>query len=354
MGTNIFSFIVVLGVLIFVHEFGHFLLAKLMRVGVETFSLGFGPRLLGRKLGMTEYRISAIPLGGYVKMVGEAPDSQVDPGMEAISFSHKSVWKRILIVFAGPAFNFVLAIIIFFCFFQFSGLRMLNAEVGELQAGMPAQEAGLRRGDRVVSVNGEKVGQWEDMTRLIMDKGSRPLVLGILREGRTLTVQVKPKIVASKNIYGEDIQKYAVGISPADSFTIKRLSMPESISEAAWQTWDISRMVVVSVGKIISGSLSPKTLGGPIMIAQLAGDQARAGVSNLIFLIALLSVNLGILNLLPIPVLDGGHLFFFVIEAISRRPVKVRMREVAQQIGVVILVLLMIFIFYNDIVRLFN
>ena len=354
MSTNLLSFIVVLGVLIFVHEFGHFILAKIMGVGVEKFSLGFGPRLLGKKIGMTDYRISAIPLGGYVKMVGESPDSELEPDKIPLSFSHKSVLKRSLIVFAGPGFNFFLSVVIFFGFFVISGLPMMKAEVGEVQEGMPAQEAGLKPGDLVLSVDGQRVEAWDDMARLIGERGGRSLKMEVLRDGATDMVTVTPKQVASKNVFGEDIQKYVVGITASNAFSIKRLSLFESFIEGMVQTWEIAKLTVISVGKIITGSLSAKTVGGPIMIAQMAGDQARAGMTNFVFFIALLSVNLGILNLLPIPVLDGGHLMFFIIEAVGRKPVNIKMRELAQQIGMFVLILLMVFVFYNDIARIFS
>jgi len=354
MITNIVSFVIVLGVLIFVHEFGHFIFAKLMGVGVEKFSLGFGPRILGKKVGLTDYRLSAIPLGGYVKMVGEAPDSELEPSMVPLSFSHKSVLKRSLIVFAGPCFNFLLSVVVFFGFFIISGLPMMMAEVGTVQDGMPAQEAGLQAGDRVVSVDGESVTQWDDMAGLIQERGDHPLVLEILRNDAPLKVTVTPKKMPSKNVFGEDIHKYVIGITASNAFTVKHMGVIESLVEGVVRTCGIVKLTIVSVGKMMTGSLSAKNLGGPIMIAQLSGESARAGITNFIFFIALLSVNLGILNLLPIPILDGGHLLFFAIEAVGRKPVNLKMREVAQQIGMFVLILLMVFVFYNDIARMFN
>ena len=355
MSTNIVSLIIVLGVLVFVHEFGHFILAKILRVGVEKFSLGFGPRIVGKKIGMTDYRISAIPLGGYVKMVGESPDSELDPSMIPLSFSHKSVFKRALIVLAGPAFNFFLAVAIFYGFFQISGLPILKPEVGGIQENMPAHEAGLREGDLVVAVDGEPVTQWDEMAELIKQRGDHPLTFEIRRDGRPLSFEILPKKVPSQNLFGETVDKYVVGITASGEVSILRLDPIECFMEGMRQTWKIAELTVVSVGKILTGTLSAKTIGGPIMIAQLAGEHAKAGITNFIFFIALLSVNLGILNLLPIPVLDGGHLMFFAIEAVSRRPVNIKMREVAQQIGMFVLILLMVYVFYNDIARiLFN
>ena len=355
MTTNIISFVVVLGVLIFVHEFGHFLLAKLMGVGVEKFSLGFGPKIVGRKIGMTDYMISAIPLGGYVKMVGESPGNEVDYALLPLSFSHKSLFKRSLIVLAGPVFNLLLAVLIFFVFFLVSGLPIMQPEVGEIQEGMPAQEAGICPGDRIVSIDDNPVTRWEEMADLIKQSGGRPLRIKVLRDDRTVLVKVTPKTLSSQNLFGEQIEKYVIGITASGAVTVQKLNIFQSAAYGVSQAWQIAELTVLAIGKIIAGTISAKNLGGPIMIAQLAGQQAEAGIINLIFFIALLSVNLGIINLLPIPVLDGGHLLFFLIEAISRRPLNHKMREVAQQVGIFVLILLMIFVFYNDIARiLFN
>lgn len=352
MSTNIISFAIVLGILIFVHEFGHFLLAKLMGVGVEKFSLGFGPRILGKKIGMTEYMISAIPLGGYVKMVGESPEKELDESLLPLSFSHKGLLKRSLIVLAGPVFNLLLSVAIFFVFFQVSGLPIMKPEVGEVQEGMPAHESGIRPGDRVVSVDGKPVTRWEEMADLIKKSSGRPLHIEILRDESTVLVKVVPKLLSSRNLFGEQVEKYVIGITASGAVTVLELNPFESAAQGVLQTWQIAKLTVLAIGKIITGTISAKTLGGPIMIAQLAGQQAEAGIINLIFFIALLSVNLGIINLLPIPVLDGGHLLFFLIEAVTRRPLNLKMREVAQQAGIFVLILLMIYVFYNDIARI--
>jgi regulator of sigma E protease len=304
---------------------------------------------------MTEYMISAIPLGGYVKMVGESPGNEVEYSLLPLSFSHKSLFKRSLIVLAGPVFNLLLAVLIFFVFFLVSGLPILQPEVGEVQEGMPAQEAGICPGDRIVSIDDNPVTRWEEMADLIKQSGGRPIRIKVLRDDRTVLVKVTPKTLSSQNLFGEQIDKYVIGITASGAVTVQKLNIFQSAAYGVSQAWQIAELTVLAIGKIIAGSISAKNLGGPIMIAQLAGQQAEEGIINLIFFIALLSVNLGIINLLPIPVLDGGHLFFFLIEAISRRPLNYKMREVAQQVGIFVLILLMIFVFYNDIARiLFN
>jgi regulator of sigma E protease len=352
MSVSIFALVVVLGVLIFFHELGHFLVARLLGVGVERFSLGFGPKIVGKTIGVTEYRISAIPLGGYVKMVGEAPDSQLDPSEIPLSFTHKHVFKRILIVAAGPFFNILLALIIFFTIFQFLGLLILKPIIGDVNQNTPAYAAGLQKGDHVVSINGKVITSWEDMANAIMASKGRTLEVTIHRGDAVLTKKVTPEEKAFKNIFNEDRQRYVIGVTASGEVFKKDLSFFQACSESVRQTYQITALTVKGVVKLLEGAVSPKTLGGPIMIAQMAGQQAKEGIVNLVFFMALISINLAILNFLPIPVLDGGHLLFFFIEAAIGHPVSLKVREVAQQAGIFVLILLMIYVFYNDIARI--
>lgn len=353
MSVSIFSLIIVLGVLIFFHELGHFLVARLLGVGVEKFSLGFGPKLFGKKIGITEYRISAIPLGGYVKMVGESPDSELDPSDIPISFTHKHVFKRVLIVAAGPLFNILLALIIFFGIFQISGLLILKPGIGEVNEDTPAYMAGLKKDDLVVSIDGVDISSWEDMANAIMASKGKTLAISVLRGDTILTKNVAPEVKKFKNIFNEDVDRYVIGITASGEVIRKELNFFQAFSESFIQTYQITALTIKGVVKLFQGTVSPKTLGGPIMIAQMAGQQAKEGVVNLIFFIALISINLAILNFLPIPVLDGGHLLFFFIEAVKGSPVSVKVREISQQAGIFVLILLMIYVFYNDIARVF-
>jgi regulator of sigma E protease len=357
MGINIFAFIVVLGVLIFFHELGHFLVARLFGVGVEKFSLGFGPRLVGRKVGITDYRISAIPLGGYVKMVGEEPEKEIDPAAIPISFTHKSVSKRIFIVAAGPLFNLLLAVLIFFGMFYFTGTSELKlspvALVGGVNDNSPAQRGGLQKGDLITAIDGKAVDSWDDMAAIITQSEGRTLAITLQRDDASQTVEIAPELKNTKdNIFGEEVKRYVIGITRMSEIIDKELSLTEALSESVVRTFYISKLMVVGIVKMIKGDISTENLGGPIMIAQMAGDQAKVGVGNLLLFIAF--INLAILNFLPIPVLDGGHLLFFFVEAIIRRPVNLRFREVAQQVGIFILIMLMIYVFYNDITRIFS
>jgi regulator of sigma E protease len=350
----VIGFVVVLGVLIFFHEFGHFIVAKAFGVGVEKFSLGFGPKILAKTIGRTEYRLSAIPLGGYVKMVGEQPDEELDPADIPFSFTHKPVFQRILIVAAGPVFNFILAIIIFFGIFWSAGLMMLQPVIGEVNAGYPAESAGILSGDKILEINGSPIGNWSEMAEMIMDSGGSPLDITLLRDSRHINLSVTPADDVMKNIFGEEQHRYIIGVSSTGEVITKKLGPVDAFTESLNRTYLICKLTILSVVKVFQGTIPAKTIGGPILIAQMAGEQVEQGMVSLLAFIALISVNLGILNLLPIPVLDGGHILFFSIEAVIRRPVSIKTREIAQQIGIFLLMMLMVFVFYNDIMRFFE
>jgi regulator of sigma E protease len=342
--TTILSFVVLLGVLIFVHELGHFLMAKRAGVGVLKFSLGFGHRIIGRKVGETEYLLSAIPLGGYVKLLGESSG-------EARSFLKQSVLKRIAIVAAGPVFNLLLALFIF-ALVNMIGLPVLTAEIGALQPGSAAAEAGLKAGDRIAAIDGRAVTKWEHIAEIVTGSKGKSLLISVQRGGGSLEIQVTPSLMKTQTIFGESVDAYKIGISPSPRTVIERQNPFAAIGTAFRQTWVIAKLTVVSIVKMFQGIVSPKTLGGPILIAQMAGAQVREGIIPFFLFTALLSINLAVLNLLPIPVLDGGHILFYLIELITRREVSLRWREMAQQVGFVLLIGLMIFVFILDIERL--
>jgi regulator of sigma E protease len=349
---SIIAAVVGLGVLIVFHEFGHFLLAKLSGVGVLTFSVGFGPKLWVKKKGETEYALSAFPLGGYVKMVGEDPEEEVKAVDLERSFAHKSLLKRTAIVAAGPGFNLLLAVFLLMIVFLFYGVPVLSNLIGAVEPESPAAQAGLQKGDRIVAVDGQAVTAWDDLSSKIKQSAGRSLDLRVQRSGEELAMTVQPRKREVKNVFGELKEDWMIGIG--SQVSIEKGDPGLAISKAFVQTYEYSKLTLIGLYKMITREVSPRNLGGPILIAQMAGQQAQEGIGSFLAFLAVLSINLGVLNLLPVPVLDGGHLFFFAIEAIIGRPVSIKYREKAQQVGIFLLLLLMIFAFANDIFRLFE
>lgn len=353
--NSVLSFVLVLGVLIFVHELGHFLLAKAFGVRVLKFSLGFGNKVFGRQWGETEYLISAFPLGGYVKMFGEQEGEEVPPEEQHLSFSHKPVWQRFGIVFGGPLFNLVFAVALFFLMFVFAGLPepVDSTRIGEITSGSVAEQVGIKTGDVVLTVDGQPTTTWEQVSNGIKNSQGRTISLIVERQGEKITFTAKPTMQKVKNLFGEEVgERFMLGIVRSDQIVYKDATVFESAEAALVQTWNLSYLTVMGIVKMVQRIIPASELGGPIRIAEIAGQQLEAGWMNLLYFMGLLSVNLGILNLLPIPVLDGGHLVFLSLEAIRRRPLGERTMEISQKIGIAILGTLMIFVFYNDIVRL--
>jgi len=352
--TSIWAAAIVLGGCVLIHELGHFLVARLAGVEVTTFSVGFGPRLFGIRRGPTDYRLSLIPLGGYVRMLGEHPEEEMEPAKEPFSFSHKPVGRRLAIVAAGPLSNFLLAVFIFSVILLFFGQPTLLPEVGKVLDGFPAQAAGIKEGDFVAALDSREVETWDEMAALIKANRGRPMRITVVREGRRLELTMVPKMGDSKDLFGEDISKPMIGISPSGRTKIVELGPASALVGGFVQTWEVTRLTAETVVRLVQARIPFSTLGGPIFIAQAAGRQAKAGWVNLFFLMGLLSVNLAILNILPVPVLDGGHLLFFGIEAVFRRPVSIRMRERAQQVGLALILIFFSVVFYNDIIRLIS
>jgi len=351
----VLPFLVVLGILIFFHELGHFLVAKHFGIKVLKFSLGFGPKVLGKKIGETEYLISAIPLGGYVKMFGESDDEEDDPILpedQSRSFSHKPAIQRMAVVGAGPMFNLLLALLIFCASFGFTGMQVLTTEIGQVREGSPADKAGLKKGDLIVSVDNTNTDSWPQLKERVGVNQGEPIRITLLRNGEPLTVTVIPEMSVVKNIFGEEIKTPLLGVVSAGSFQEIKVGFLGAMKEGCLKTWEIIRLTCLTVVKLIQGIVSIKTLGGPILIGQMTGQLAEESWSYLIPFTAVISINLGILNLLPIPILDGGFIIFLLIELIIGRPLNVKKREFAQKLGMGLLVLLMMVVIYNDIARL--
>lgn len=441
-------FLVVLGVLVAFHELGHFLAARWVGVKVLKFSIGFGPKIFGRQIGETEYLVSAVPLGGYVKLFGEDETEATTPDDRRRSFSHQGLWGKVLIVAAGPGFNFILAYLIFAGWLSTGSplfvptFRDLSADVEALVPGSPASVAGMEVGDRVVSVNGKEISTKTELLDLVSRSNGQPISLEVRREGHLKTLTATPVRMTGEEVSTEE-PLYTIGVeempalvtsvlhgSPASmaglqpgdrvvaiegqtiyswsqmtthvrehpetplKFEVVReglrttltvtpasekltvngqtsevgkigisgpgrsLMRSENVAEAVYQgleaTWGWTELTAIGLYKMVVGDISSKNIGGPLTIANISGEAASQGASSVVFLIAILSINLGVLNLLPIPILDGGHLLFFLIEGILRKPLGERQREVAQQVGLVLLVGVMIFAFWNDLERIFS
>ncbi len=356
--NSVISFIIVLGLLIFVHEAGHFIVAKLCGVKVLKFSLGFGPKVWGRQLGETEYLLSAFPLGGYVKMTGEKPDEKIPAEDQGRSFANKPIWQRFLIVGAGPLSNLLFAALLFFLIFAVSGIPEPDPEastqIGTVTADSPAAEGGLKSGDIILSINDLETREWVDVSELIRAGNGKPVQIKILRDDKVLHFEIQPKMDAVKDIFGEKVEeRYILGITRSAEVIFVKSSLGRALQAGIEQTWTYIYLTVMGIIKIFQQVVPASELGGPILIAQLAGKQMEAGWINLLYFMGLISVNLGIINLFPVPVLDGGHLFFFTVEALRGKPMSRQTQEKLQQFGLFLLISLMLFVFYNDLNRIF-
>jgi regulator of sigma E protease len=352
--TTVLATLVVLGVLIFVHELGHFLVAKLLKVRVEVFSLGFPPKLVSKQIGETDYRISVVPLGGYVKLLGENPNDEVPPELIPRSFLHRALWQRAAIVLAGPIFNFLFAFLALFMVFAVSGIPYVPTEVGRVIEGAPAQRAGLKAGDQIVAVDGTPVKRWEELSHQIRQHGGQTLNLLIKRDSQELHFQITPEIRESENLFGQKVKAFQIGVASPERVLTEHVGPADALEEGMSYSLRIAALTLQSIYKLVAREIPADTLGGPIMIAQVAGKQAEMGFSPFIHFMAVLSVNLFLLNLLPIPVLDGGHLAFLFLEAVRGKPLDVKHREMAQAVGMMLILTMMVFVFYHDIVRLFS
>ncbi|MBF0158298.1 MAG: RIP metalloprotease RseP [Magnetococcales bacterium] len=362
--NTVFWAIVVLGVLIFVHELGHFLLARWAGVQVLTFSLGFGPKLFswrGRGQQGTEYRVSMIPLGGYVKMLGEVddPDTPIGPEQRPFAFNYKSVGQRFAIVAAGPLFNFLFAIVALIAV-HWLGVAELLPVIGSVHPGLPAATAGIQSGDRVVAIANQPVDRWDKLKQRISHAtAGEPIQITVERtdgeQSNRLTrleFNLIPQTQTTRNLFGEPVVTTVIGITPSGATELVRYGWWDSLVQGMAKTAWMVDMTVTGVWKMITRVIPADQIGGPLLIAELSGKSASQGVGPLLFFMALISVNLGILNLLPVPILDGGHLFFFTVEKIKGTPVSGRVQDLANRFGMAMLAGLMLLAIYNDIMRL--
>jgi regulator of sigma E protease len=321
-------------------------------VKVLKFSLGFGPKVMGKKMGETEYIISAFPLGGYVKMLGEENNEEIIPEEAHRSFSKQPVVTRIAIAAAGPIFNFLLAFILFTGIFLISGYPIMIPEVGQVRPDSPADKSRILKGDIIEYIDGKKINKWGDIKKFIEKSPHKDLHMVIIRDNKRISTIVSPKEEIVKNIFGEEIKSALIGIVASGNIKKLKLGPFRAVKEGGKKTWELTALTVLTVVKLFQGVIPLKTLGGPIMIGQLTGDIARENLSYLLPFMAVISINLAILNLLPVPVLDGGLILLFLIEIVIRKPLSIKKREMAQKIGFFLLILLMVIVFYNDLVRI--
>jgi regulator of sigma E protease len=356
---TLFWAVVLFGLLIFFHELGHFIVSKLVGVRVLKFSLGFGPRLIGRKIGETEYILSALPLGGYVKPLGEEPGDELSEEEKPYAFNAQPVWKRAAIVFAGPVFNFVLAYLIFVVFLSFQipvmipDLDSISSTIDSVVEDSPAMKAGLMANDTIVSISGQSVEEWTQMSDIISRNPGREITLGVRRNDSIINLRVTPEPTSFEDEKGREVVVGRIGITKKMNVhaveSAGLLQAPLKGAEAIYR-WCVLTIEVVI--RLFSGTLSAKQVGGPILIVDAAAKAAAVGMLAYFNFIAIISINLAILNLFPVPVLDGGHLLFLSIEALMRRPLSDRVLSIAHRIGLTMLLMLIAFVFYNDIMRI--
>ena len=347
--------ILVFAGLIFFHELGHFLLARCFGIGVQTFSIGFGKKLFSFTRKKTQYCIALIPLGGYVSLVGESPSSVIpEPFTQRESFALRPAWQRFLVVSAGAVFNILLAVILYFVIFFFSGKSYLLPIIGTVQENSPAYSTQLQPGDTIVAINNIPVKQWEQIRTLTQLNGANKMSLIISRDNTFIQKDIIPQRSFINNIFGEREEVWVLGITPTQQTAKEYFSVFAALRQAVKTTYTYLHLTAVGVGKLITGKTSTDNITGPIMIIKTLKQQSENGIVALLALAAFISINLGFVNILPIPVLDGGHMVFLLYEMVCRKPIPLVLQTRLMQVGMVLLLCLMVFATYNDISRLFQ
>src|SRR6266481_5291373 len=358
---SVLWFVVILTVLVFVHESGHYLIARWNRVRVEVFSIGFGPELFGwwDRAG-TRWKFSTIPLGGYVKMFGDsdASSGQPLPGLARLalternaSFHYKRLGQRAAIVAAGPAANFAFAIIVLTVLFMTFGQPYTPAEVGQVQPGSAAEQGGIRAGDVILSIDGQAVARFEDVQQAVRMNPGVAMAIAVRRDAKTLTLQVAPARTEVTDRFGNRYEIGLLGIARSGMEYIKRDPVT-ALYQAVGETWNLSASTLQAMWQMVKGTRTTDELGGPLRIAQMSGEVARGGIAPILTFMALLSVSLGLINLFPVPILDGGHLLFYAAEAIRGRPLGQKAQEYGFRIGLALVLTLMVFTTWNDLIHI--
>lgn len=359
IGDYIVPFIIILSVLVFVHELGHYLLARWNGVKIEAFAIGFGPEIFGKfdSTG-TRWKFCLIPFGGYVKMFGDEDASsgkkskkKLTRAEREVAFHHKALWQKAAIVFAGPLFNYIFAILSLVVLFMTYGQPFTAPVVSEVLKDSPAEAAGLITGDRIVAINGREIRRFEEVSRITRLSPEETLQITIIRNGENLILPVTTKAEEIQDITGEPARVGKIGVMSAQ-IEMVRHGFFSAVGHAFVESIDLIQNTYKAIKQMIAGTRSTDELGGPIRIAELSGDIAREGFSKALFFTALLSINLAIINLFPLPPLDGGHLLFYGIEAMMRRPIHEKVQNATVAVGVALVVMLMVFVTWNDLMRL--
>lgn len=355
---NVFWFLVVITIVVFIHEYGHYIIARLNNVKIDVFSIGFGKEIWGyTDRNGTRWKICPFPFGGYVKMHGDAdasskPDfkklKKLTKAEKAQSFYFKKLPQKAAIVFAGPLFNYLSAIIILAGLFWMTGKVFGPAEISKIMEDTPAQTSGLMVGDLILEVDNEKVDSFEDVRNKVILNTGKEIMLTISRNGAVKEISLTPKMRKTKDAFGNEIELPVIGIV-ADKVELRKLNLLQASSEAVKETYNISANMLKALGQIITGMRSSDQLGGPIKIAQYSGQSASSGFYGFMFFIALISINLGLINLFPIPMLDGGHLMYYLIEQVQGKAVSEKIQMIGFRIGFALLIALMLYVTFNDI-----
>ncbi len=353
---TLFAFLIVIGALVFVHEMGHYWVARWCGVKADSFSIGFGREIAGwtDKRG-TRWKLSILPLGGYVQFAGDM-DPASTPSEEwlklpleerNVTFQSKPLWKRAAIVFAGPAINFLFAMLILGGFAMAYGESVTPPVVGQVMEKSAAEAMGLKAGDRIAELNGEPVDRFGDLAREISIRADEPVSMTVVRDGEEMAISGTVGARIEKDRFGNEYRYGQLGVVPG-KIEIREVSLFAAPRVAVQQTVDIVDMITTTMGQVLSGRRSVKDLGGPLKIAQISGEQFAMGLNAFIFFVALISINLGFINLLPIPMLDGGHLLFYAIEAVRRKPASPMVQEWAFRSGFALVVAFMLMVTFND------
>lgn len=349
------SFLILVSLLALIHEFGHYLTAIHYGVWVERFSIGIGKKLYSKTINGTEYCISLLPIGGYVRMHGEPyakkdEDKKID---NKISFAGKKIWQKSLIVIAGPMANFILSLFIFIGMYAIWGEPQMAPIVGEVYDGKPAQIAGMKPGDKIIKIDGLTINSWKELTLRIQEGKGKPSRIKVKRNNEIMDLVLTPELTEVTNGLGEKTNLYMVGIKSSMKIDNKKIPLHKSIYRGAENTFLITKNTVITITRMFIGAVSTKHLSGPVGIAQIAGNAAKNGVQSFLFAMAVISIGLAILNMLPIPLLDGGHLMFFMVEAITGRTLSEKAMEISLKFGLSAITIIFGVAIFNDLAKIF-